>query len=86
MKKKAAGLEALKQTIPEAAPEQKIEELPTPKQSTKKEKVIFSLHIPTQAHEKLRELSFFERTSMTKILLEGLDAVFEKRGVKASKE
>ena len=78
MKKKAAGLDALKQTQP--VQDQPAKE--TPPEKKKSDKTIFSLHIPRESHDKLRELSFHERQSMTKLLLEGLDLLFEKRGVK----
>lgn len=78
MKKKAAGLDALKQT----QPVQEKPEATTPPGKKKSDKVIFSLHLPRESHDKLRELSFHERQSMTKLLLEGLDMMFEKRGVK----
>ena len=80
MKKKAAGLDALKQTQPlQDQPSTVTEPAPEKKKS---DKTIFSLHIPRESHDKLRELSFHERQSMTKLLLEGLDLLFEKRGVK----
>lgn len=63
----------------------------TPKPSTtttsisssksKQDKVIFSLHLPEQAHSQLREMSFHERQSMTQLILEGLDMLFKKRGL-----
>lgn len=79
MNKKAAGLDALKQTQPLQA-QPATTEAPPEKKKTKKP--IFSLHLPKESHDKLRELSFHERQSMTQLLLEGLDLLFEKRGVK----
>ncbi len=81
-KKKVAGLEALKNiSIPEMEPpkpKRKAQQKPT---TTKGKKVIFSLHLPAEAHEQLRELSFHEHISMTKLLLEGVDELFQKRGL-----
>jgi hypothetical protein len=42
---------------------------------------VFSLHLPEAAHAKLRELSYHERQSMTKLILEGVDLLFAKRGI-----
>lgn len=81
MKKKAAGLEALKHTTKDKIVPS-IQDQPEDTASKKKDKVIFSLHLPTEEHEKLRELSFYERKSMTKLLLEGLELVFKERGIK----
>lgn len=47
----------------------------------KKTNAVFSLHLPSDAHEKLREISFHERISMTKLINEGIDLLFEKRGI-----
>lgn len=86
-KKKAAGLEALKQlsNVEESSKIPEVTSSLKPKPKKGKDKVIFSLHLSSQAHEKLRELSFFERQSMTRLLLEGLDMVFEKRGIQIKK-
>lgn len=73
-KKKVAGLEALKKAKPK---KQKLA-----KKKVISEKVIFSLHLPKEDHERLREVSFYERQSMTKLLLEGLNMLFEKKGIK----
>lgn len=78
-KKSVAGLDALKQTKVEVVAE---DVSPPPAKKTKRDTTIFSLHLPTEMHSKLRELSFHERQSMTKILLEGLEKVFEDRGIK----
>lgn len=53
---------------------------PTPA-SEKESKTYFSLGLPAEAHEKLRELSFHERTSITQLILEGVDRLFESRGL-----
>ena len=77
-KKAAAGLDALKHL---ATPPTS----PTPPQPAaangKPDKVVFSLHLPEAAHTKLRELSFHERQSMTKLILEGVDLLFATRGI-----
>lgn len=80
-----AGLDALKHLATPATS-------PTPTQpaapetNSKPDKVVFSLHLPEAAHAKLRELSFHERQSMTKLILEGVDLLFAKRGILAIEE
>ena len=79
-KKAAAGLDALKHlATPQASPAPPSPAAPEP--SSKPDKVVFSLHLPEAAHAKLRELSFHERQSMTKLILEGVDLLFAKRGI-----
>ncbi|RVU81569.1 hypothetical protein EOL70_26380 [Leucothrix sargassi] len=56
---------------------------PSPTSKVKKEKTAFSLFLPEEAHEKLRELAFHERDSMTQLILEGVDLLFESRGLPA---
>lgn len=87
-KKKAAGLDALKNLsipTPATAPVQVANTVPAPT-PRKNDKVIFSLHLPETAHNKLRELSFHERQSMTKLILEGVDLLFAKRGISSINE
>lgn len=102
-KKKAAGLDALKNlSAPSDVIEEKEKTAPKPPRKTRttnktapqktssqseespspapKDKV-FSLHLPVEAHAKLRELSFHENISMTKLALEGIDMFFVKRGL-----
>lgn len=79
-KKAMAGLDALKHlATPPTSP------TPTqpvaPEANSKPDKVVFSLHLPEAAHAKLRELSFHERQSMTKLIMEGIDLLFAKRGI-----
>jgi hypothetical protein len=79
-KKAMAGLDALKHlaTPPTSpTPPQPV----APEANGKPDKVVFSLHLPEAAHAKLRELSFHERQSMTKLILEGVDLLFAKRGI-----
>lgn len=89
-KKAAAGLDALKNLQapkePEA-PAAQPEPVAKPRQETGKSgKVVFSLHLPEEAHNKLRELSFHERNSMTKLILEGVDLLFAQRGLPSIEE
>lgn len=76
MKKTAKGLDALKQTKPTP----RKESAPEPEKTTR-EKVVFSLHLPADIHQQLREVSFHERISMTKIILAGVEAELKKRGM-----
>lgn len=79
-KKAAAGLDALKHlATPPTSPDPPLPA--APEASNKPDKVVFSLHLPEAAHAKLRELSFHERQSMTKLILEGVDLLFAKRGI-----
>lgn len=55
--------------------------VPSPTPKVKQEKTAFSLFLPEEAHEKLRELAFHERDSMTQLILEGVDLLFESRGL-----
>ena len=81
-KKAAAGLDALKHlATPQASPAPLQPAAPEPAPSNKPDKVVFSLHLPEAAHAKLRELSYHERQSMTKLILEGVDLLFTKRGI-----
>ena len=81
-KKAAAGLDALKHlATPQASPAPLQPAAPEPAPSNKPDKVVFSLHLPEAAHTKLRELSYHERQSMTKLILEGVDLLFAKRGI-----
>ena len=68
---------------PKPKPATKTKSSPSPDStpSVKQEKVAFSLNLPEEAHTKLRELSFHERQSMTQLILEGVDMLFESRGL-----
>lgn len=84
-KKAMAGLDALKHlaTPPSSpTPPQPV----APEASGKPDKVVFSLHLPEAVHAKLRELSFHERNSMTKLILEGVDLLFAQRGLPSIEE
>lgn len=81
-KKAMAGLDALKHLeTPLTSPTPIQSVAPAPEANSKPDKVVFSLHLPEAAHAKLRELSFHERQSMTKLILEGVDLLFAKRGI-----
>ena len=82
-KKKAAGLDALVHAG------QSIDEPLIAEQSTSptiKKTKSFPLHLPLSVHGVLREVAFHENTSMTKIILEGVDAVLKTRGLKSISE
>lgn len=64
-----------------AKPAVKATPKPAPSPKVKQEKVAFSLHLPEEAHSKIREISFHERISMTQVVLEGVDLLFESRGL-----
>lgn len=68
---------------PKPKPATKTKSSPSPDSTplVKQEKVAFSLNLPEEAHTKLRELSFHERQSMTQLILEGVDMLFESRGL-----
>ncbi|WP_020397224.1 hypothetical protein [Thiolinea disciformis] len=84
-KKAAAGLDALKQLA--TPPVSNTMPQPSASESNDKpDKVVFSLHLPEVAHSKLRELSFYERNSMTKLILEGVDLLFSQRGLPSIEE
>lgn len=84
-KKAAAGLDALKQlATPPSSPT--LPQPAAPEANDKPDKVVFSLHLPEAAHAKLRELSFHERNSMTKLILEGVDLLFAQRGLPSIEE
>ncbi len=84
-KKKAAGLDALANVKSEVIDKPVILEAPI-KKSTEKKTKSFPLHLPLETHKVLRELAFHEDTSMTKIILEGVDVVFKERGLRSIAE
>ena len=59
----------------------KTKAVPSPAPTTKQPKVPFSLHLPEEAHSKIREIAFHERVTMTKLMLEGIDMLLENRGL-----
>lgn len=109
-KKKAAGLDALKNLksdtsepkkatptrkatakpavttkpkTPATKTRAKAKAAPSPSTDSKAAKTNFLLALPEEAHEKLRELAFHEKASMTQLVLEGVDYLFESRGLPA---
>lgn len=77
-KKKAAGLDALAHVaIPSKETMKKQESKQPPVKKTKP----FPLHLPLEVHQTLREIAFHEHTSMTKIILQGIDIVLKQRGI-----
>lgn len=49
----------------------------------KKRSVQQTLYLDQQVHDQLRELAFHERKAMHGLVLEGLDLLFKKRGLKS---
>ena len=45
-----------------------------------------AVYLPPAVHDQLRELAFAERAKMHGLLMEGLDLVFRKRGLKSITE
>ena len=41
----------------------------------------FNLNLPLEAHEKLREIAFYEKDSMTSLILDGINLLFAERGL-----
>ena len=41
----------------------------------------FNLNLPLEAHEKLREIAFHEKDSMTSLILDGINLLFAERGL-----
>jgi hypothetical protein len=82
-KKKAAGLDALAHAGQGIEKPLIIEQSTSP---TAKKTKSFPLHLPLPVHSALREIAFHENTSMTKIILEGVDEVLKNRGLKSISE
>lgn len=103
-KKKAAGLDALKNLQPPAEAKtstksnakkktttRKKPASPSPAPAPVQEKAAkapsptpiksFNLNLPLEAHEKLREIAFHEKDSMTSLILDGIDMLFAARGL-----
>lgn len=96
-KKKAAGLDALKHLSADIALVEKnsrkgaqgyakkqteagYHEVKTDEKPSSDKKV-FTLLMPTVLHDKLRELAYHERSHISHIIFEGLDMLFEKKGI-----
>lgn len=41
----------------------------------------FNLNLPVEAHEKLREIAFHEKDTMTSLILDGINLLFAERGL-----
>jgi hypothetical protein len=107
IKKKAAGLSALKNLISSDTPAQESKSEVKKKPPTKRpvaskttapktkpskpntkvassptqKKVALPVHMPEEAHSKIRELAFHEKISMTQLVLEGIDMMLKSRGL-----
>ncbi|HHL18880.1 MAG TPA: hypothetical protein ENJ33_04025 [Thiothrix sp.] len=92
MKKKAKGLDALTQAsasttgISENETETNSGKSKPSKPAKKQAGTQFYMYMQKSTHDQLRDLAHHERISMAKIMLEGLDEVFKKRGLKSIKE
>jgi len=53
--------------------------------ATKEATIQQTLYLPPPVHDQLRELAFAERVKMHMLIMEGLDEVFRKRGLKPIK-
>ena len=79
MQKKRTSLDAL-----DLQPEQSGEAALSPresKKSTKPKTIQQTAYLPAVVHEQLRRLAFEERSKMHDYIMEGLDLVFQKRGL-----
>jgi len=59
---------------------------PPRRNATKQATIQQTLYLPPAVHDQLRELAFVERVRMHALLLEGLDEVFRKRGMRPLSE
>jgi hypothetical protein len=93
IKKKRTGLDALglgteKPVSVEGFAEKGIEPVEKPaknKANAKKDIAKTTVYVPQAVFEQWRELAFTERKKMHDYLLEGLDRVFQDRGLKSIK-
>jgi hypothetical protein len=98
VKRKRTGLDALglsaektesvevfeeKQTARELPP---VETASKTGSKTKRDIQPTTAYLPKAVHEQLRELAFTERKKMHDYLIEGLDRVFQNRGLKSIKD
>jgi|WetSurMetagenome_2_1015567.scaffolds.fasta_scaffold190665_2 hypothetical protein len=65
-----AGIEPAKESATPPSTGKKLEQ----------DKVSFHLNINKKLHEELRQIAFYEKSSITALLLEGLATVLQKRG------
>ena len=75
--KKRTSLEAL-DLQPEDTPEIQVE---LKKSGVKPKKIQQTAYLPVAVHEQLRRLAFEERSKMHDYIMEGLDRVFQDRGL-----
>jgi hypothetical protein len=68
------------QPMPAPEPPRKDEE---PRRRSRPGLIQQTVYLPPAVHEQLRELAFTERVKMHAILMEGLDLVFQARGLKS---
>ena len=54
--------------------------------ATKEATIQQTVYLPPAVHDQLRELAFSERVKMHALIMEGLDAVFRRRGLKSIAE
>ena len=54
--------------------------------ATKEATIQQTVYLPPPVHDQLRELAFSERIKMHALIMEGLDAVFQRRGMKSLAE
>jgi len=97
-KKKRTGLDALglgAQTSADKVSEEKraiskevlpVDSAPKTKAKAKKDIQHTTVYVPKAVYEQWRELAFTERKKMHDYLLEGLDRVFQNRGLKSIEE
>ena len=79
MMKKRTSLDAL-DLQPDERAEEKISTVVDPKPRRPKT-IQQTAYLPEPVHEQLRRLAFEERAKMHDYLMEGLDLVFQKRGL-----
>jgi hypothetical protein len=53
---------------------------PPPQPTSADGRITVSVRLPMQAHEQLREIAFYMRTTKAALLAEGLNLIFERHG------
>ena len=71
----AAAEPAARPTLPSVAPIRR-------RSATKEATIQQTVYLPPTVHDQLREVAFAERVKMHALIMEGLDEVFRKRGLK----
>lgn len=79
----AAAL-VVKTSTPEPAPAQAAAKVASLRRrnATKEATIQQTIYLPPPVHDQLREIAFAERVKMHALIMEGLDEVFRKRGLK----